>query len=145
MQQTHVMRGLLQEFCCQSWPRINFEKSKLHVSRNVDDNLALQLSQLSSIPLFNILGTYLDIPLFYGHVTQSPLMQVCGKLGSWGSWLMLQVGRRLLIKTRGGQWVGTAGLGRPGLGWDSWTSTLGQLVVLAVPGFVTFWNFFINF
>lgn len=49
---------------------MNFDKSKLHVSRNMDVNLALHLSPISGILFTNGLGTYLGISLFHERVTQ---------------------------------------------------------------------------
>lgn len=44
------------------------DKSKLHVSRNVDSTAIVSLSQLFGVSLTNGLCTYLDIPLFHGRV-----------------------------------------------------------------------------
>lgn len=98
VQQLRVMESL-------SGQRINIEKSKLHVSRNVDVNLALHFSQLSGIPPTNGLGTYLGIPLFHNRGNRgmfNPLLaHVRGKLGGLSSRLLSRAGRRVLIRLVG--------------------------------------------
>lgn len=59
-----VMEQILRQFCFGSCERINMEKSKVHISKNIDSVVARYLSSLIGIPLTCGLGAYLCAPLF---------------------------------------------------------------------------------
>ena len=56
VEQIQVIMDCLNRFCMSSGQRINFQKSQLFVSSNVDKSIAEELSLLSGIPLTNDMG-----------------------------------------------------------------------------------------
>ena len=61
MDQIQVVLDCLNLFSMCSGQKVNFQKSQVFVSQNVDTNLAHSLSQMSGIPLTNNLGKYLGV------------------------------------------------------------------------------------
>lgn len=64
MEQLQVILECFNTFCSGSGQRINFLKSHIFVSNNVDETMAHNLSAMAGIPLTNDLGRYLGTTLY---------------------------------------------------------------------------------
>lgn len=90
---------VLNTFCDISGQTINFAKSKLFVSANINR----RLSNLCRIPLTNDLGKYLGIPLFHSRVNKNHFNQIIEKvqrtLSGWSSNTLMLAGRVTLAQS----------------------------------------------
>lgn len=69
--QIDIIQQLLQQFNFQSGVQLNVGKSKLFVSKNMNDVRTRALSQQSGIPLTVDLGVYLGVPIRHGRASAS--------------------------------------------------------------------------
>lgn len=70
-QQMQVMLDCLDTFYSSYGQKINYHKSLLFCSKSVGVDLALQLSELLSIPLTLNLGKYLEVPTIHGRLAKN--------------------------------------------------------------------------
>ena len=101
--QMQVMLNCLNIFCNISGQKVNFSKSSLYVSRNVENSLANQLSSMSGIPLTTDLGMYLGMPSLHGRITNSSfkhvLDRVAARLAGWKAKSLSFAGRATLVQS----------------------------------------------
>lgn len=93
----------LNIFCDMSGQKINFQKSSLFVSNNVNVNHARSLSTLCGIPLTKDLGIYLGIPMIHKrkgkHHFDHIIHKMQHKLSGWKAKYLSFAGRTTLIKS----------------------------------------------
>lgn len=81
-----IIQKVLNVFCECSGQKVNLSKSLLHVSSNVIDQRAKEISDCFGIQLTNDLGKYLGMPSIHGRVHSNTfkflLDKVYGKLAS---------------------------------------------------------------
>lgn len=82
MEQLQVVMGCLEHFCKCLGQQINFQKSQLFCSNNVDERLASSLSITSNIPLTTDLGYYLGVPSIHGRVSMGSFGSVIGRMNA---------------------------------------------------------------
>ncbi|CAL1390513.1 unnamed protein product [Linum trigynum] len=68
--QIKVVKECLDDFCYSSGQRVNYNKSIMYISSNVDRAKASLLSRKAGIPLKQELGKYLGIDTIHGRVTK---------------------------------------------------------------------------
>ncbi|CAL1402102.1 unnamed protein product [Linum trigynum] len=85
--QIRIIKQCLEDFCSSSGQRVNYAKSLMYVSPNVDRSKARLLSERAAIPLKAELGRYLGIHGIHGRVTsgryQGLLLRIQKKLAPW--------------------------------------------------------------
>lgn len=67
--QAIAMEGVLRDFFSQSGQKVNLGKSKLYFSNNVVTNSKDIISTTFGIPITQVLGVYLGMPLLHKPVT----------------------------------------------------------------------------
>ncbi|WCJ29110.1 LINE-1 retrotransposable element ORF2 protein [Euphorbia peplus] len=94
---------IMDLFCASYSQKINLQKSKLCVSKNVSDSLARSLSDACNIPLTNCLGKYLGVPLLHDRVKLSTFAETVNrmqsKLSSWKANSLSLAGRATLVQS----------------------------------------------
>ncbi|XP_028092237.1 uncharacterized protein LOC114292475 [Camellia sinensis] len=99
----HTILQVLTEFSAISGLKVNLHESHLFVSPNINRRRALQLSNMSSIPLTQNLGKYLGVPLLHDRVSKSHFLNILEKLKSkltgWKSGMLSLAGRATLIQS----------------------------------------------
>ena len=103
VEQLKVVLDCLNLFMDCSGQKVNYQKSQLFVSKNVDINLTRQLSQISRIPLISKLGRYLGVNSIHGIVTQDLFSNVVEsitcRLEGWKMKILSSVGRQVLVRS----------------------------------------------
>lgn len=101
--QMKVIHKCLSDFCNASGQKVNFEKSKMLVSRNVLHQLARSLSQVTEICLTSNLGKYLGDPLIHKRPTKETyqfILDITNRcLASWKANCLSFAGRVTLTKS----------------------------------------------
>lgn len=102
VQQTQILKGILDRFCKFSGHRINSQKTNIFFSKEVDENLTWRISNFLGFHRVNNLGSYLGMPLFHERVTNSTLWfvvdKIQSKLNSWDARKFSLVGRVTLAQ-----------------------------------------------
>ena len=97
------MLDCLNLFMDCSGQNVNYQKSQLFVSKNVDINLTRQLSQISRIHLISNLGRYLGVNSIHGRVTQdlfsNVVESIASRLEGWKMKILSSVGRQVLVRS----------------------------------------------
>ena len=70
-------------FCNASGQKVNFEKSRIYYSRNVNHNHCFELYDMTSFSLTSDLGKYLGIPLINNKVQKETFHHIVAKAQSW--------------------------------------------------------------
>ena len=103
VEQLKVVLDCLNLFMDCSGQKVNYQKSQLFVSKNVDINLTRQLSQISRIPLISNLGRYLAVNSIHGRVTQdlfsNVVESITSRLEGWKMKILSLVGRQVLVRS----------------------------------------------
>src|ERR1044072_1315912 len=83
--------------------KINFEKSRMFCSTNIDNSLQQELSTILGITRASNLGKYLGLPILKGRVTRenfAPIIEkVKTRLASWKNKLLNKAGKLCLAKS----------------------------------------------
>ncbi|XP_073051225.1 uncharacterized protein [Primulina eburnea] len=102
-EQLTIIMEILNKFCSCSGETVNFQKSHMFVSKNVNNTMATNLSSTSGIPLTTDLGKYLGVPSIHGRVTSSMYKQVLdrikARLEGWKTKYLSFAGRQVLAKS----------------------------------------------
>lgn len=97
------MLEVINNFCEIFGQSINFSKSKLFVSKNVDKRKSRKLSRISGIAFTDDLGKYLGIPLLHKRISKQHFVElvekVQKKLSCWKSNTLMLSGRSTLVQT----------------------------------------------
>ena len=92
----------LEKFCSISGQKVNLQKSSIAFSRNVKEDVAKRISEISKISVTTKLEKYLDVPSITGHVHvglfQHVLDKVEGILDGWEVKLLSLAGRITLAQ-----------------------------------------------
>lgn len=103
VEQLRIVMECLDKFCKSSGQRVNFQKSQLFCSNNVNVDLATNLSTVSNIPLTTDLGHYLGVPSVHGKVNSasfgSVIERMSSKLAGWKSKSLSIAGRCVLAQS----------------------------------------------
>lgn len=93
----------MEEFSSISRLKINFQKSKLFVSPNIDRRKTRELSSLCNIPITSDLGRYLGVPILHQRANQNQfnfiLEKMQNKLVGWKMKVVPMAGRTTLIQS----------------------------------------------
>lgn len=82
LEQLNVVMGCLDLFCKAFGQRINFQKSQLFCSVNVNMNLATSLFAASNIPLNTDLGRYLGVPSIHERVNMASFGSIMERMSA---------------------------------------------------------------
>lgn len=80
-----VIKSCLDKFCEGSGQKVNFVKSKINLSSNVDSFLVLEISGLANIPCTKDIGTYLGLLLINGRKAYVSFQYLLDKLNKKSS------------------------------------------------------------
>lgn len=98
-----VMKQYLEIFCVASGQKVNFHKSQVFFSANVDEVLQQQICEVAGLCRLNEIGMYLGFPMFYGWVTKYTFILLLNKiedhLAKWKAYVLSFVGRVSLAKS----------------------------------------------
>lgn len=78
--QVNCINSILQALCDKSGQKVNFHKSQVFFSANVNDDLASSLSQALGVNITNDLGKYLGVPMLHQRVSKHPFSFILDKL-----------------------------------------------------------------
>ena len=94
---------ILQKFCALSGQLVNFHKSSIQISNNIQGTTKKRLGEVLSIPTSNGISKYLGCPSVQGRVNRSSFADVVlksqNKLASWKARFISRVGKVVLIKS----------------------------------------------
>lgn len=103
IKQARIIQKVLRGFCDHSGQRVGLNKSLLHLSANVHDQKAKEISDCLGIKHTSDLGRYLGIPSIHGKVTKNTfkflLDKVYSSLASWKAKYIFMESRITLIKS----------------------------------------------
>lgn len=103
IKQIDVVMRCLNPFFVSLGRRVNFNKSSIFVSKNVDPTLANQLATMSNIPITDCFGKYLGVPSIHGRVKgslyQDVIDRVSARLEGWKAKYLSFVGRHVLAQS----------------------------------------------
>ncbi|XP_075508178.1 uncharacterized protein LOC142545090 [Primulina tabacum] len=98
----NIILECLNSFCSCSGQKVNFHKSQIFVSKNVDDMVANSLSTASGIPLTDDLGKYLGVSSIHGRANNNLYKQVLDRIKSrlegWKTKYLSFAGRKVLVQ-----------------------------------------------
>ena len=98
----HSLIDVLTSFCNSSGLKVNFGKSRVMTSRNVNRHLKNALAQLSPVKFASDLERYLGFPLTQGHVKRSDFnfIMYCiqSRLEGWKGRMLNKAGRATLAR-----------------------------------------------
>ncbi|CAL1393436.1 unnamed protein product [Linum trigynum] len=101
--QVRIIKRCQDEFCHSSGQRVNYEKSAIFVSANIDRRRARRLSQRAGIPLTVDLGRYLGVMAIHGRVTrtryQDLMLRIQRKLAPWKTKHLSLAARITVVKS----------------------------------------------
>ncbi|CAL1395909.1 unnamed protein product [Linum trigynum] len=103
MSQVRIIKQCLDEFCHSSGQRVNYNKSAMFVSANIDRRQARRLSLRTDIPLTVDLGRYLGVMAIHGRVTKARyrdlVLRIQRKLAPWKSRHLSLAARITVVKS----------------------------------------------
>lgn len=103
MDQAAVIKACLEDFCIASGQRVNFDKSRVFFSSNVNHTRITQISSFLGISPTPNLGKYLGVPLHHQRVSASNynyiLEKMDGRLQNWKSRLLSFAARQTLVSS----------------------------------------------
>lgn len=144
------LKEILDEFAIASGQVINFNKSSILFSRNVDGVTREVVSDTIGIEFGNFKGKYLGLPSLIGRKKREILGfirdKIMGRIGSWKNKFLSKAGREVLVKNviqsiptyamsvfllpielckeieraMNGFWWGCEGSSKRGIRWKSW-------------------------
>ena len=92
----------LHKFCVLSSQLVNFHKSVVQISNNIQRATKKRLGEALSILVFNWLSKYLSCPLIKGRIKKSSFSEMIinsqKKLASWKACFLLRADKIVLIK-----------------------------------------------
>lgn len=101
--QAHVIRNMLEDFCNNSGQKVNLGKSKVFFSKNVREDTAAMLSTELGIDQTKDLGPYLGTPMIHQRISKNTfnfmLEKMRKKLSSWKSNNLSFAGRLTLAQS----------------------------------------------
>nr|BAE79385.1 unnamed protein product [Ipomoea batatas] len=100
--QAQIMFDCLDSFSNASGLKVNFSKSLLFCSSNVNAGLKRAIGSILQVPVAESLGTYLGIPMLKERVSRNTFNAVIDKmrtkLSSWKASSLNMAGRRVLVQ-----------------------------------------------
>lgn len=101
--QAHIMRECIEIFCKLSGQKINYEKSMVYCSHNVDRHVDTDIVSICGSSLTCNLGTYLGVPIIHSRIVKGTYRCIVDKmqkrLSSWRGRNLSLAGRLVLIKS----------------------------------------------
>ncbi|CAL1353594.1 unnamed protein product [Linum trigynum] len=101
--QIKVIKQCLDEFCLSSGQRVNYSKSAIFVSANIDRRIARRLANRVGIPLTVDLGRYLGVMAIHDRVTktiyQDLFLRIQRKLAPWKAKHLSLASRITIVKS----------------------------------------------
>ncbi|CAL1406862.1 unnamed protein product [Linum trigynum] len=101
--QVRIIKQCLDEFCQSSGQRVNYNKSAIFVSANIDRRRACRLSSRAGIPLTVDLGRYLGVMAIHGRVTKARyrdlMLRIQKKLAPWKARHLSLAARITVVKS----------------------------------------------
>lgn len=98
----HILKDILDEFACVSGQAINYQKSSVAFSGNVDTETKEVTSEILGIDMGKVSGKYLGLPSLVGRRKREILGfikdRVVGRIRSWNSRFLSLAGREILLK-----------------------------------------------
>ncbi|WCJ39802.1 RNA-directed DNA polymerase (reverse transcriptase) [Euphorbia peplus] len=82
LDQISIIKSVLDTFCACSGQRTNLAKSSIYFSKNVDSELAKNLSAISGIPITDNLGMYLGMSIIHGRLNKTSFHHILGRVNS---------------------------------------------------------------
>ena len=93
---------VLHNFCSMSGQLVNFHKSSVQISNNIQGAMKRRLREELNIPISNDISKYLGCPIFQGRAKRSTFFVVIlksqKKLATWKARFLSRVGKITLIK-----------------------------------------------
>lgn len=74
--QAYIMKECIEVFCKISGQKVNFEKSMVFCSENVNRTVANSLAEICSSPLITDLGTYLEVPIIHKRINKATYLKI---------------------------------------------------------------------
>lgn len=103
LQQSMVLRSLLERFCEYSGHWINAKKTYIYFSKGVDDTTGLHLSSVLGFHRVHDLSMYLGVPLLHEKISNSTLHfvvdKIRNKLNRWDARKLSIAGKATLAQT----------------------------------------------
>ncbi|CAL1361155.1 unnamed protein product [Linum trigynum] len=101
--QVRIIKQCLDEFCHSSGQRVNYNKSAIFVSANIDRRRARRLASRAEIPLTVDIGRYLGVMAIHGRVTKSRyqdlMLRIQRKLAPWKAKHLSLAARITVVKS----------------------------------------------
>ncbi|CAI0395768.1 unnamed protein product [Linum tenue] len=101
--QIRIVKQCLDEFCQSSGQRVNYNKSAIFVSANIERRRARWLSRRASIPLTVDIGRYLGVNAIHGRVSkaryQELILRIQRKLAPWKAKHLSLAARMTVVKS----------------------------------------------
>ena len=93
---------ILHNFCAMFGQLVNFRKSSVQFSNNIQGAMKRRLRESLNISMSNGISKYLDCPIIQGSIKRSPFSEVIlksqKKLASWKACFLSRAGKITLIK-----------------------------------------------
>lgn len=102
-EQAYIMKESIEVFCKILGQRVNFDKSMVFCSENVNRAVANSLAEIYGSPVTTDLGTYLGVPIIHKRIKKATYSKILDnmkrKLSSWKSRNLSLASRGVLIKS----------------------------------------------
>lgn len=102
LEEVEIMKEILAEFSTASGQFINFTKSSIFFSSNLENNLKGIILDIMGIPEGSTSGKYLGLPSLIGRKKREILgfikNKVIGRISSWNNKFLSKAGREIMIK-----------------------------------------------
>ncbi|XP_025635616.1 uncharacterized protein [Arachis hypogaea] len=103
LQQVDIIKKCLKAFCDSSGQKISNEKTRVYFSKNVGNQVRIEISEALEFARTDNLGKYLGVPLLHSKVSKHTFNDIINKLNSrlnsWKASSLSFAGRTTLVKS----------------------------------------------
>ncbi|KAL4343532.1 hypothetical protein AHAS_Ahas11G0087800 [Arachis hypogaea] len=103
LQQVDIIKKFLKAFCDSSGQKISNEKARVYFSKNVGNQVRIEISEALEFARTDNLGKYLGVPLLHSKVSKHTFNDIINKLNSrlnsWKASSLSFAGRTTLVKS----------------------------------------------
>ncbi|MED6181435.1 hypothetical protein PIB30_118602 [Stylosanthes scabra] len=103
MDQSHLIRKILDAFCTSSGQKVSNEKTHIFFSKNVGHTVKEEICNTLNFSITNDLGKYLGVPLLHSRTTKDTyngiLVKMQARLSNWKANSLSLAGRTTLVKS----------------------------------------------